>query len=573
MAKSPAADGTDQSQLERLIASDIEQTLEIIFLSEEFGRSGRLVDLLRFIVGEEMAGRGGRLKAYTIATQVLGRNANFDAAQDSIVRVEIARLRTALKLFYFRGVETPVLIDIPKGAYRPVISGSPGAMKEAPPQQADIPRGNRGKANSKHTIRLSGTWMFAIPVATLVLAGGTALFLRPGPVQPPAALPPLVLVSPITISSSDPAMKTFELGLQGELLAELSRHHWMSVAYRSDGHAVPNPAEPRSIYTVSINFVVEGRHYSSVTSLSDFVTGRVRSTYVDQGMLPDRQVFPLLATSARRIAADIGQPLGAVTLAELEDGPNVSRGPYSCLLNLRRYLLSWLATDREVFRACALAEPRQPDALSLGLAAYAYLEEARYRGGDSRTTLIAAATRDVETAMAMRPKLYLLSGIAARAAACRGDFAQVEVIFGNIRRNAPNDPAALSRIANVRAYVLGDLASGMILARKARELSLILQPDDSTVPALDSLMRGEWEAAVTFVSGPPRSTNPLALIVLLAAHGELGNKAGSQATAAVMAEAGFPDAESVRTYLANECLADAVRERLRQGVAKALAYS
>ncbi len=569
---SSAPNDTEQSQAEHLIAPDIEQTLEIIFLSEEFGRSGRLVDLLRFIVGEEMAGRGDRLKAYAIATQVLGRNADFDAAQDSIVRVEIARLRTALKLFYFRGAETPVLIDIPKGAYRPVISVSPAARKEAPPQQADIPHGGRRKKDPKPASSLSGIWMFATAGATLVLAGGMALFLRPGPVQPPAALPPLVLVSPVTISSSDPAMRTFELGLQGELLAELSRHHWMSVAYRSDTLAVSNPSEPRSIYTVNINFVVEGRHYSSVTSLSDFVTGRVRSTYVDQGMLPDRQIFPLLATSARRIAADIGQPLGAVTLAEIEDGPNATHGPYSCLLSLRRYLLSWLATDREISRACALAEPRQTDALSLGLAAYAYLEEARYRGGDSRTTLIAAAARDVETAIAMRPKLYLLSGIAARIAACRDDLAQLEVIFDNIRRNTPNDPNALSRIANIRAFVLGDLASGMILARKARELSLIQQPDGSTVPALDSLMRGEWEATVTFVNEPPRSTNPLALIVLLAAHGELGNKAGTQATAAVMVKAGFPDAESIRTYLANECLADAVRERIQQGVAKALAY-
>jgi adenylate cyclase len=149
MSITPSED--DQAPPARLPfeASEIERTLEIISRSEEFGRSGRLAELLRFIIEEEMAGRGERLKAYAIATQVLGRNADFDPAQDSIVRVEIARLRTALKLFYSRGVETPVLIDIPKGGYRPVFSAAPAARKETPPQPELGPHGGRRKEDPK----------------------------------------------------------------------------------------------------------------------------------------------------------------------------------------------------------------------------------------------------------------------------------------------------------------------------------------------------------------------------------------------------------------------------------------
>jgi adenylate cyclase len=551
-------------------ASEIERTLEIIGRSEEFGRSGRLAELLRFIVAEEMTGRGDRLKAYAIATKVLGRNADFDAAQDSIVRVEIARLRTALKLFYSRGVETPVLIDIPKGGYRPVFSAASAARKETSPQPEASPHGGRRKEDPKRGARFSGIWTYAAAGAALMLAGGLALVLQPGPAQTPAATPPLVLVSPVTISSPDPAMKAFERGLKGELVAELSAYQWMSVAYRSEAATATSLADRRSVYTVNMNMVIEGKEYSSVTTLQEAVTGRVRSTYLDKGTLPDTQVFPSLAAAARRIAADIGQPLGAVTQAELENSPDKASGPYSCVLGLRRYILGWSQVDRDAFRACALAQPRQTDAVSLGLAAFANLDAAR-RGVGDRSALIAAAASDIETAMTARPRLHLILTTAALVSACRGDVTKLELIIADISNNRPNDPKALADIAHIRAFVLGEIATAMALARQARTLALNPQPDDSTIPALDAMMRQDWAATIRFVNEPPQSTNPLALSLLMAAHGETGDRAGALAAASALAKAGFPDPNSIRAYVANECLAETVRKRIREGLTKALA--
>ena len=42
--------------------------------------------LLRFVVEESLAGRADRIKAYTIATSVLGRDEAFDPQSDPIVR-------------------------------------------------------------------------------------------------------------------------------------------------------------------------------------------------------------------------------------------------------------------------------------------------------------------------------------------------------------------------------------------------------------------------------------------------------------------------------------------------------
>ena len=49
--------------------------------------SDRQRQLLRYIVTEEVEGRGDRLKAYAIATEVLDRSAGFDDQPDAIWRV------------------------------------------------------------------------------------------------------------------------------------------------------------------------------------------------------------------------------------------------------------------------------------------------------------------------------------------------------------------------------------------------------------------------------------------------------------------------------------------------------
>lgn len=94
--------------------------------------SQRRYNLLDYLVREELQGRGENLKAYAIALDVLGRNENFDPTTDSIVRVEVARLRDALELYYASSsaVNEPK-ITVPKGSYRPTIELSAPCVTEA----------------------------------------------------------------------------------------------------------------------------------------------------------------------------------------------------------------------------------------------------------------------------------------------------------------------------------------------------------------------------------------------------------------------------------------------------------
>ena len=92
-----------------------------ILSSPDFAQSGRLVSFLRFVVEETLAGRGERLKEYTIATEVFGRDESFDPQTNTIVRVEAGRLRRRIERYYLtEGRDDPVRIDLPKGSYVPL---------------------------------------------------------------------------------------------------------------------------------------------------------------------------------------------------------------------------------------------------------------------------------------------------------------------------------------------------------------------------------------------------------------------------------------------------------------------
>src|SRR5579883_2200971 len=62
--------------------------------------SERQKRLLIYLVEETLAGRGNRLKAYNIATTILGRNERFDPQIDPVVRIEVSQLRRCLERYY-----------------------------------------------------------------------------------------------------------------------------------------------------------------------------------------------------------------------------------------------------------------------------------------------------------------------------------------------------------------------------------------------------------------------------------------------------------------------------------------
>lgn len=102
--------------------SDVLLQMERILANSAFVRSRRLSRFLRFSVEQTLLGHADELKEYRIGTEVFERSADFDPRIDTIVRTQAHRLRTMLANYYETDGRTdPVLIDLPKGSYVPLV--------------------------------------------------------------------------------------------------------------------------------------------------------------------------------------------------------------------------------------------------------------------------------------------------------------------------------------------------------------------------------------------------------------------------------------------------------------------
>src|ERR1700719_5014536 len=80
--------------------------------------SESLCKLLRYLANHSLEHPGNSPKEYQIATEVFGRQQDFDPHIDSMVRVQAGRLRTKLSEYYAtEGLEDPIQVEIPQGTY------------------------------------------------------------------------------------------------------------------------------------------------------------------------------------------------------------------------------------------------------------------------------------------------------------------------------------------------------------------------------------------------------------------------------------------------------------------------
>ena len=121
-------------------SDEIHRELDRVVDSVRFDASERNRRFLAYVVEEALAGRGGRIKAYNIATEVFGRDVNFDPQLDPVVRMEARRLRRSLERFYLTcGDNSSIRIAMPKGGYVPEFQTAALWSPSAGDAQANAP--------------------------------------------------------------------------------------------------------------------------------------------------------------------------------------------------------------------------------------------------------------------------------------------------------------------------------------------------------------------------------------------------------------------------------------------------
>ena len=91
--------------------------LDELLSSGTFQRSPILSKLLRRLVEPTLSGSTDPIKEQILGIEVFDRPADWDPQTDSVVRVEVGRLRMALTEYYAEQNRLPVRFVIPKGSY------------------------------------------------------------------------------------------------------------------------------------------------------------------------------------------------------------------------------------------------------------------------------------------------------------------------------------------------------------------------------------------------------------------------------------------------------------------------
>jgi len=137
----------------------VEELAQVRRIAEHhlFRGAESLCRLLRFLVEHAVSARSGPVREFDIAAGVFKRRQDFDPQSDSIVRVQIGRLRARRTRYYFEaGTSDPILCEIPRGGYSLSVSyrERPHSRKEAPavpPAMPVIPASALPKSRPKIT--------------------------------------------------------------------------------------------------------------------------------------------------------------------------------------------------------------------------------------------------------------------------------------------------------------------------------------------------------------------------------------------------------------------------------------
>jgi serine/threonine-protein kinase len=226
---------------------EIRGALARVLASAGFARNERLSKFLGLLVERHLQGREGELKESVLAVEVFGRKAGYDPKLDAVVRTEAIRLRARLEKYYeVEGRGDPLVIELPKGGYRPVFrERSPVAQPNASTPTNPIVREPR---------RRSSWWIAGVAVALIVALSTAWLFMGGTPRSVSIA------VLPLENLSKDPGTDYFADGLTDEIIRNLSVIEGLTVRSRTSSFALKGkvPGAIEAGRELGADYLVEG---------------------------------------------------------------------------------------------------------------------------------------------------------------------------------------------------------------------------------------------------------------------------------------------------------------------------
>ena len=552
MIESNPVEGALQTENERKLQS-LESLARVLKngLATDSDRQRRLI---QYLVTEELEGRGHRLKAVSIATDVFGRSADFDPQTDSIIRVEMERIRQALDLYYAtQGANDPVRIQFEKDSYRPKFEWiAKGAPVRTPKR----------------------LWLLITAVLVTVFAGGMLfVFLPLGKLlidRQAKPISPRVAVATIAFSSDTPGLDYLVAGMQGELVGILAEFNWLTVfpilADQPIDKAFSSMIGRVDYIVRNTAQAVKGK-LAVWTLLTDGKTGAVLWSNRYETPLEAAGIFDLQRNIAARIASDIGRPRGIIASLEYTRIANDSfrsSGGIDCYLRAFRFSSTFDRADYREAHACAEAASKTNDANALALFAVLELagESFGYNGAPSSERR-AMAVRLADQAFRLNDLGSLPRMASYAAAICEGDEERFRRISGLSVRDYPNNPAVQFDVA--QRTILGTSAEGIALLERAHKLNPVSDSTYGVLKAFDAFQHGQDDETILNALNLGLGTlSPSLQVIEMALRTHVGDQNGAERMRRSLQVLGFTQLSDYLDLIDRECWTKEVKKTVQQ---------
>ncbi|ULR46759.1 adenylate cyclase [Rhizobium sp. K102] len=372
-------------------ADDISEQLERVVSSPEFPGGGRAAAFLRYVVSETLEGRGNRIKAYSIAIEVFGRDPGF-TQDDPVVRIEAGRLRRSLERYYLvAGQHDPVRIDIPKGGYVPTFAWSYPASVDIGDEDAGETSPSEvrpGRWRRARRILLPGAATLAAVAISLYWIGARSPAPSLARVASLSPDRPALVVAPFANLGEGPEAQLYTAGLTEELMTILPRFKEIKVFGRETSKSLPSDvgaseirAEFGARYLLAGGVRASGKRLRVTARLLDTSDGEILWSENYDNDLASGDLFAIQTDVARKVATAIAQPYGVMAQIDAAGPPPDDLGAYECTLRFYAYRSELSAEAHARVRNCLeAAVARFPSyATAWAMLSIVYLDEDRYK--------------------------------------------------------------------------------------------------------------------------------------------------------------------------------------------------
>lgn len=506
--------------------AEILDALNSILESPRFRSSENLQKFLRYVVHEELDGRGGSIKAYTIAIDALGRPASFDPQSDPSIRVEAGRLRNMLAAYYATdGINDKIRIELPKGGYRPQfrLEEQTGAQG---PHHAWLP----GILAKTLNVPL---WAAGSAALALVLLLAYVLSQPPASTSPAddEAELPIVAVAPFNDGPGSPSGIAAE-GIRGQLITDLSQFRQIRV------RAITGDGETARKLLSSADYRIEGVmtvQEQGSEGLNLTLTDARDSEVLWAGRLDfpsnDAEFHQTVFDGVRAIVVELAARSGIIYKDELTRIrerhaalKNADTSAYECVILFHAYDVAKAPEDEVAAHDCLKGQIESGSRNSMVWAAWSFMLFLEWtRQEDAASELMTQAVATARKAIQLDPFNALAHEFLGSILLARGNRNEALEAYLEAQRLNPSKPD-LHVLLGWHELLEGDWKEGIAGINMGIEMSPA-PPGWMWIPlSIDAFMEGQYGKALEVAELVVQLGDNRGVVLALAAAAEEGNE-------------------------------------------------